>query len=191
MVIHPLFDSTSSDCRAEPMAFFGLSQLPSGVFGDGSHPTTQLCARAVDYLCRTRPGGDVLDVGTGTGVLARIARARGASFVVGTDLDPRALDAARANAALDADAPPIVFSAAAPDAWGARFDLVVANILEAPLHQLAPALRAALAPAGVLLLSGFAPPQTPALRHRYGGEIVESTLEGWSLLMIRYHTTID
>src|SRR5690349_18057808 len=64
------------------------------VFGDGSHPTTRLCAAVVDQLCRQRHPASVLDVGTATGVLARIARARGAMFVVGTDIDADALASA-------------------------------------------------------------------------------------------------
>jgi ribosomal protein L11 methyltransferase len=140
------------------------------VFGDGSHPTTRLCAGVLDVLCRQRPPESVLDVGTGTGVLARIARARGARFVVGTDIDPLALACAEAHDTLDAQEPRIHFSSDAPDRWGPRFDLVVANILEAPLKDLAPALRAALRPAGILILSGFMRPQAPALRVLYERE---------------------
>jgi ribosomal protein L11 methyltransferase len=157
------------------------------VFGDGSHPTTRLCAGAVDLLCRQRQPKAVLDVGTGTGVLARIARARGARFIVGTDIDPVALSCAEAHSALDAHPVPIRFSDDAPDHWGARFDLVVANILEEPLRHLAPALIRALLPGGFLLLSGFTRPQTPALRVLYARPEVtflrESHLDEWSMLM--------
>jgi ribosomal protein L11 methyltransferase len=84
--------------------------------------------------------------------------------VIATDIAPEARAAARANAALDSAPAPHVVSEAAPDAWGARFDLVVANILEPVLLALRPALCAALAPGGTLLLSGFLRPQAPALR---------------------------
>jgi ribosomal protein L11 methyltransferase len=137
------------------------------VFGDGSHATTRLCAGIVDLLCRQRVPEAVLDVGTGTGLLARIARARGARFVVGTDIDPAALACANAHSALDAREVEIQFCTAAPDLWGARFDLVVANILEAPLRSLAPGLSRALKPDGLLLLSGFTRMQMPALRVVY------------------------
>lgn len=151
------------------------------VFGDGSHPTTRLCAKAVDLLCRQRPGMAVLDVGTGTGILARIARDRGASFVVGTDIDPAAIAFAQAHSESD-----IHFGAEGPDHWGARFDLVVANILEAPLHSLAPALCRALVPGGVLLISGFMWPQVPALRFAYETVGLKSegsfSLDDWVLL---------
>jgi SAM-dependent methyltransferase len=189
------------------------------VFGDGSHATTRLCAGAVDLLCRQRPGMAVLDVGTGTGILARIARARGARLVVATDIDPSAVVCAKAHAELDevglpggmASAPAfagvpatavvgvsatavrsgvalanIHFGGEAPDCWGARFDLVVANILEAPLHALAPALCRALLPGGMLLISGFTRPQVPALRLAYETAGLQSagdfTLDHWVLL---------
>lgn len=157
------------------------------VFGDGSHPTTRLCASVVDQLCRQRQPEAVLDVGTGTGVLARIARARGATFVVGTDIDTDALAASAANSALDAQAVAIAFSREAPDHWGARFDLVVANILEEPLHELAPALGRALGPHGVLAISGFMRAQAPALRVRFEREGMqlagEAHLEEWVVLV--------
>jgi ribosomal protein L11 methyltransferase len=169
-----------------------LAQLPqnkacAAVFGDGSHPTTRLCAGALDQLCRHRQPRAVLDVGTGTGVLARIARARGATFVAATDIDSGAVSCARAHADLDAHPLEIQFSQGAPDHWGMRFDLVVANILEEALRQLAPSLIRALLPGGVLLLSGFTRPQAPALRTVYEGAgltfVRDSRLEEWVLLM--------
>jgi len=157
------------------------------VFGDGSHPTTRLCAGAVDQSCRLRAGRAVLDVGTGTGILARIARARGASFIAGTDVDPVAIESARENALLDASPVPIHFGTEPPDHWGRRFDLVVANILAEPLFDLAGALAAALVADGQLLLSGFTRAQAPVMRQRLEAEELvfsrEAQLEGWTLLM--------
>jgi ribosomal protein L11 methyltransferase len=156
------------------------------VFGDGSHPTTRLCAGAVDVLCRQRRPEAVLDVGTGTGVLARIARARGATFVVGTDIDSDALASAEAHARLDDHSVRIELTPASPDQWGARFDLVVANILAEPLRDLASSLHRALRPDGILLLSSFTRPQTPSLRVLYESLglrfITESHLDDWALL---------
>ena len=162
-----------------------LAQLTQGggsaaVFGDGSHPTTRLCAAGVDLLCRQRHPHAVLDVGTGTGILARIARARGAGFVVGTDIDPGALSCARAHAALDAHPVGIELSDNSPDHWGPRFDLVVANILQEPLEGLASALGRALAPGGLLLISGFTRPQAPSLRVLF--EIAGMSVRGQSNL---------
>jgi ribosomal protein L11 methyltransferase len=164
------------------------SHSGAAVFGDGSHPTTRLCAAVLDQLCRHRQPHAVLDVGTGTGVLARIARARGATFVVGTDIDAEALAAAAANAALDAHPITIVLSAEAPDHWGARFDVVIANILEEPLRTLAPALGRALAAQGMLAISGFTRVQVPAMRVHYqctGLDVIgHAHLEEWALLLL-------
>ena len=207
----PLAASGSVLAASGPVSASALvgSPLPSparsgAVFGDGSHPTTRLCAAAVDLICRQRPGLAVLDVGTGTGILARIARARGASFVAGTDIDPLAVACAKAHAELDAatavdtataaDAATAVdaangaihFGTEPPDHWGARFDLVVANILEAPLHILTPSLCRALRPNGTLLISGFTRPQAPSLRLTFETAGLKSiggfNSEGWVLL---------
>ena len=167
-------------------SFTLLPQLPGSAFGDGSHPTTRLCARAVDFLCRQRPFPSVLDVGTGTGILARTARKNGASFIVGTDIDSVALESARANAALDLSPVEILVSAAPPDHWGPRFDLVVSNILENVLVDLAPLISRALAPRGQLLLSGFTRLQVPRLQLAYDNQGLSrvscSYLDDWALL---------
>lgn len=179
---------------ALPSAAPGLLLLPQiepvaqgFVFGDGSHPTTRLCAGAVDLTCRLRGPRSVLDVGTGTGILARIARARGAQEIFATDIDPAALASACANAALEAEAAPIHCVDAPPDHWGEHFDLVVANILEAPLFELAGAISRATRGGGTVLISGFTRPQSPRLRVHYEQHGLrfrqEAVLETWALLM--------
>jgi ribosomal protein L11 methylase PrmA len=177
--------------------WIALPHVRDKAFGDGSHPTTRLCAGAVDLLCqqlaRQNPSNasspSVLDVGTGTAVLARIARARGAQFIVGTDIDPEALTSARTHIALDSNPTPIIISDNLPDHWGSRFDLAVANILEAPLRELASRLSKALAPQGSLLISGFTRVQVPGLRLAFEGQglkfITESELDGWVMLLFR------
>lgn len=175
-----------------PDGWIALAQIGRGadsppVFGDGTHPTTRLCAAALDLLCRGRRPESVLDLGTETGILARIARARGVRLVVATDIDPAALACARANAELDSQATPIQFSTAEPDCLGQRFALVVANILSAPLQALTPALARALLPGGLLLMSGFTRFEIPQLRVRYEEfgfrTLRESTLDDWALVM--------
>jgi ribosomal protein L11 methyltransferase len=165
-----------------------LKTIPSHAFGDGSHPTTRLSAGAVDQLCRTTKPSAVLDVGTGTGVLARIAAGRGAGRVVATDIDQVALVAARRNAALDPNQAAITVCDAAPDSFGSPFQLVVANIIEPVLLALAPALLRALAPGGVLLLSGFMVSQAPNVRAAFTALGLEpklqAELDGWALLQL-------
>lgn len=174
---------------AVPVHEAGLVVLvlaPGPVFGDGTHATTRLCARGVDLCCRTRPPAAVLDVGTGTGVLALLAAAHGAARVVGTDADPVALEAARANAGLNHMAQRVEFSSAPPDHWGPTFDLVVANIIHPVLLALAGALMRATAPGGTLLLSGFTPAEAPMIRAAMAGHGMtvraQCALEEWALL---------
>jgi ribosomal protein L11 methyltransferase len=110
---------------------------PKMAFGTGDHPTTSLCLGAVDDYMATHPGASVLDVGTGTGVLAIAAKKLGAGRVVGTDNDPVSVELARENAEVNAT-PGLELSGKNLDAVDGVFDLVVANILANTLIELAP-----------------------------------------------------
>src|SRR5207302_5494644 len=79
----------------------GVAIDPGVAFGTGSHPTTALCLERLDELLAGRPGADVLDIGTGSGILAISAALLGAGRVCGTENDPVALEAARRGAALN------------------------------------------------------------------------------------------
>jgi len=172
-----------------PKSALTLRHVSDEAFGDGSHPTTRLCAGAVDLLCRLQPIQSVLDVGTGTGVLARIARARGAQRIVATDIEKVALQSAKLHVTFDRHSVEIEVSDQLPDHWGPQFNLVIANILEAPLKSLAKNLADALTPKGRLLISGFTPAQIPALRTAFIRQGLkyenESSLEEWALLMFK------
>ena len=146
----------------------GLAEIvldPGMAFGTGTHPTTSLCLEALSTLLAARPGARVLDVGTGSGLLAIAARKLGAGLVAGNDDDPVAIRVARENAALNGvelvlDERPI---AAQPG----PFDLILANILANTLVELAPDIAAQLAPGGVVLLSGILEPQEAEVRAAY------------------------
>jgi len=130
---------------------------PGLAFGTGSHPTTRLCLRwLAGELCA---GETVLDYGCGSGILAIAAARLGAGRVVGTDLDPQAIAASRANA----DANRVAATFVLPDGLGtaapAPFDVVVANILANPLALLAPALDGRVSEGGRIVLSGILAPQ--------------------------------
>ncbi|MCL2161911.1 MAG: 50S ribosomal protein L11 methyltransferase [Betaproteobacteria bacterium] len=124
---------------------------PGMAFGTGSHPTTRLC---LEWLCETvRPGASVLDFGCGSGILAIAAARLGAARTLAIDIDERALEAARANAARNGVSGIVrVQHSGAP--LDATFDLVVANILTNPLCVLAPAIATRIAPGGRVALSG-------------------------------------
>jgi ribosomal protein L11 methyltransferase len=110
-------------------------------FGTGDHPTTVLCLEAVDEFLRSNPGGSVLDVGTGSGVLAIAAKKLRAGRVVALDTDPVCVAAARENCRLNRTLGVQVSGSAVEEVKG-LFDLVVANILANTLVQMAPVLRA-------------------------------------------------
>jgi ribosomal protein L11 methyltransferase len=155
-----------------PPGRFRIVVNPGMAFGTGLHSTTQLCIEALeDYL---KPGMTVLDVGTGSGILAHAARLLGAGKVVACDTDPIAVEIAGDGFVGSADA--IATHSA---------DLVVANISPQAIIALAPDFQRVLRPGGVLLASGFEGHEVeqvsaalpPAVEARHKGE--------WSLVVAR------
>jgi ribosomal protein L11 methyltransferase len=145
---------------------------PGMAFGTGSHPTTALCLERVDQLLAELPGVDLLDVGTGSGVIALLAVKLGAGRVCGTENDPVALAAARRGAELNGIAPGrIHWALADPDALpGPPFRIVVANILLNTLVELAPAIARKVAPRGRLVLSGLLSSQATEAEAAYAAQ---------------------
>lgn len=126
---------------------------PKMAFGTGDHPTTSLCLAAVDAFLAAHPRASVLDVGTGTGVLAFAAKKLGAGRVVGTDNDPIAVELARECAA-ENGIEGIELSGRSLDAIKGPFDLVLANILANTLIALCAALVSKVKRDGRLVLAG-------------------------------------
>jgi ribosomal protein L11 methyltransferase len=126
---------------------------PDLVFGVGGHPSTRLAAAAVEAWCKRYSDRSVLDVGTGTGVLAIIAAHSGASRVLGIDVDRRSVRAARKHAKLNDAAGRARFSERALGTLHERYDLVVANMEGHILTALAPDL--ARVTAHTLVLAGL------------------------------------
>jgi ribosomal protein L11 methyltransferase len=160
---------------------------PGMAFGTGTHPTTALCLAALDAFLAARPGASVLDVGTGSGILAIAARKLGAGRVAANDEDPIAVEVARANALRNGASVEITGSPLA--ALPGPFDLVVANILASVLVQLAPALAARVAAGGELVLAGILGPQEEEVRAPFlalGLAPLQGARRGeWSLLRFR------
>jgi len=153
---------------------------PGMAFGTGSHPTTRLC---LEWLERSvEPGISILDYGCGSGILAIAAAKLGAGDVLGVDIDPQAVCAAKSNA--ERNEVSARFDDSAKDIRG-QFDIVVANILSNPLKALAPAICAHVASGGRLALSGILVEQTDDLISAYAPYIalnVADTRDGWVCL---------
>jgi ribosomal protein L11 methyltransferase len=164
---------------------------PGLAFGSGTHPTTALCLEWIDGL--DPRGWDVLDFGCGSGVLAIAAGLKGADRLVAVDHDPQALLATEDNAARNGLKGRI--HGQLPDAFDAQpaeqrqFDLVLANILAAPLVELAPKLVACLRPGAPLVLSGILPEQADSVIAAYRtalGEPIDVTeRDEWMRLVFR------
>jgi ribosomal protein L11 methyltransferase len=153
---------------------------PGMAFGTGSHPTTRLC---LEWLEREIRGGEhVLDYGCGSGILAIAAARLGAASVAGVDIDPQAVEAARANAERNGVTASF-FDSAAPVAG--EYDLVVANILSNPLRVLAPAICAHVRRGGRLALSGILREQADEIAGIYASWLplqVADVREDWVCL---------
>ncbi len=135
---------------------------PGVAFGTGSHPTTHLCLQWLDG--HLKPGMSLLDYGCGTGILAIAGKLLGASNVLGTDIDPLAVEASRDNATQNQVQASFVLPDDMPEG---KFDIVVANILCGPLVQLAPVLLGRVNEHGALVLSGLLAPQVNQIIEAY------------------------
>ncbi|KAB0681941.1 50S ribosomal protein L11 methyltransferase [Aureimonas leprariae] len=141
-------------------------------FGTGHHGTTAGCLEMIDRIARRRRPQNVLDLGTGTAVLAIGAAKLVRAPVLATDIDPVAVAVARSNIELNR-ASGFVRTAVAMGLQGpavlraAPFDLIVANILAGPLMRLAPSMRHHLAAGGDIVLSGILARQRDAVLAAY------------------------
>lgn len=139
---------------------------PSTGFGTGHHATTRLCLRALQEF--DVAGKTVLDVGTGSGVLAIAASRLGAARAIGLEVDPDALDAARENLALNPGADVDFLFVDAGAAALPQADVVVANLTGATLVRLARPLADAVRSAGVLIVSGVLAEERDDVKRAFG-----------------------
>jgi ribosomal protein L11 methyltransferase len=160
-------------------------------FGTGHHGTTRGCLLALDALCKTRserrPVRRVLDLGTGSGVLAIAAARALRRRVLATDIDPQAVNAARKNAWRNGVGP-LLEVLHADGVTGLRrrapFDLVFANVLLGPLQRFAAPLTQLAAPGARVILSGILPTQANAIIAAYHRLTLQQRLDidGWTTL---------
>ncbi|MGH7924836.1 MAG: 50S ribosomal protein L11 methyltransferase [Candidatus Binatus sp.] len=145
---------------------------PARAFGTGHHPTTAGALRALEKILGAHAPRSILDAGTGSGVLAIAAalldkREGLVRDIVAIDIDPIALENARANARLNGVERSIRFSSVPLASIHRRFELILANILSHTLIELAPHLKRLIAPGGRLILGGFLTDETDEVLSHY------------------------
>ena len=168
---------------------------PGLAFGTGGHETTSLCLEALDE--RVMGGERVLDIGTGSGILAIAALKLGAGSAEGVDIDPVAVRTAGENAALNGigqDTYTVRIGDVLGDAvlradLGGGWQMVVANIVADVIIGLSPLVRPMLAPGGLFLCSGIIDDRAQEVADRLrenGWEILETrSAEGWFSYLCR------
>jgi ribosomal protein L11 methyltransferase len=163
-------------------------------FGTGHHGTTRGCLLLLDHVLKARRPKRVLDLGTGTGVLAIAAAKALHGKVLASDIDPLSVRVARDNARLNNTGNLVqtirAIGFSAPQfAKHGSFDLVLANILANPLRQMATTMAEHLAPSARVILSGLLPYQAQGVIAAYRARglvlIRHLQIEGWSSLLMR------
>jgi ribosomal protein L11 methyltransferase len=188
-IVHGRHDRSSI-----PPNKLGIEIEAALAFGTGHHGTTRGCLLLLDHVLKAWRPRRVLDVGTGTGVLAIAATKALRVKVLASDIDPLSVRVARDNARLNGSGNLLTTIEAtgfsAPQfANRGPFDLVLANILANPLRQMATEMAGHLAPSGLVILSGLLPHQAQSViaAYRARGLVLQRHLqiEGWSSLLMR------
>lgn len=144
--------------HARPAHRWGLRIDAATAFGTGEHPTTRACLLVLEAHARRRRLDRVLDVGTGSGLLAIAASRLGARRVTAVDIDPEAVRVAARHARLNGTRIRVAPSDGLRSGIVSRdapYDVILANILAGPLAAMARDIARALAPGGVAILSGL------------------------------------
>nr|WP_302473953.1 50S ribosomal protein L11 methyltransferase [Legionella sp. PL877] len=158
---------------------------PGLAFGTGTHPTTSLCLNWLDQA--SLDGKVVIDYGCGSGILALAALKLGASKVYAVDIDEQALQATKDNAIANIKEPSQLIIGFPEDLEG-QADLLIANILLAPLISLTTRFKDLLNDNGTLVVSGILEEQAALLINAYQADFSHQKAEshdGWSLLVFK------
>jgi ribosomal protein L11 methyltransferase len=177
-----------------PRNKLGIEIEAALAFGTGHHGTTRGCLLLLDHVLKKYYPRRVLDLGTGTGVLAIAAAKALHRAVLASDIDPASVRVARDNARLNGTGDWVQVIQAtgfeAPQfAQRGPFDLVLANILANPLRQLAGPMARHLAPSALVILSGLLTPQAAGVVAAYRARglvpLRHLRIDGWSSLLLR------
>jgi ribosomal protein L11 methyltransferase len=166
-----------------------LRLMEGAAFGSGLHPTTGLCLEALEELVeRDRPAA-VLDVGTGSGVLALAALLLGVPTATGIDIDDSALRSAAENARINGLDSRLRLADGGPERIAGVWPLVLANVFAAPLIDMAPALVRRVGHSGQLVLSGIHSSLEPEVERAYRRvgmrQMRVSSRGGWVALVMQ------
>lgn len=164
-----------------------LRLIDANAFGTGHHATTAMCVEILEEILAREQFDSILDVGTGSGILALAALLLGVTQAVGVDTDPQALMAAAENARLNQFSDRFELILGGPEAVNGTWPLVVANVLAAPLIEMASALVRRVGPRGRLILSGIPDSLQHEVAQTYrhvGIRHIESrSRSGWTTLL--------
>ena len=158
-----------------------LRLIDATAFGTGLHPTTALCLEALEDILQGASPDSVLDVGTGSGVLALAALMQGVPHAVGIDIDDAALGVAAENARINGAGDRLQVLRCGPAEVTGTWPLVLANVLAAPLIEMAPTLVRRVGHHGQLVLSGIptsVEPDVDAAYRRLGMQRARATSRG-------------
>jgi ribosomal protein L11 methyltransferase len=184
LLVIPSWEQVSDEDKSKKI----LHIDPGTAFGTGMHETTQLCIRQLKK--HITPETELLDVGTGSGILAIISLMYGIKHAVGTDLDPCAVEAVRENMEVNNIAPEsfemmignIIIDKTVQDKVGYnKYDIVVANILADVLVPLTPVIVNQLKSGGIYITSGIIDNKEQTVRdavEKSGLEVIEVTYQG-------------
>ena len=182
------------DRERVPANKLGIEIEAALAFGTGHHGTTRGCLLLLDHVLKRYYPRRVLDLGTGTGVLAIAAAKALHGPILASDIDPASVRVARENARLNGTGDlvqiiPATGFAAPQFAQRGPFDLVLANILANPLRQLATPMARHLAPSALVILSGLLTPQAAGVVAAYRARglvpLRHIRIDGWSSLLLR------
>jgi ribosomal protein L11 methyltransferase len=166
-----------------------LKLIDGAAFGTGLHPTTALCIELLESAAQADLPDSVLDVGTGSGVLALAALLMGVPRALGIDIDEDALRVAAENARINGLSDRLQLARGGPETTHGAWPLVLANVLAAPLIEMAPALVRRVGRHGRLVLSGIpvaVEQDVHDVYRRLGMQRLETTSRGgWVALVLR------